>query len=70
MKQIPAMKLTNAQHCSIRALKSLRSEMQGPFAMYPGSEHYEVVFMEVRVADYPPRHFLVAPGGCVSEVLR
>lgn len=61
-----ATNVSNAQWCSIKALQHLRPlEFEGPFEMYLGAEHYEVVLMECG-----DDQFLVAPGGCITQIGR
>jgi hypothetical protein len=64
------MKLTNAQQCTIRTLKTTNEHIVGPIDLYPGSEHYEAVIMSLHKIGTRKREFLVAPGGCVSEIMR
>jgi hypothetical protein len=64
------IKLTNAQRVSIRTLQALEDKIEGPYELYPGAEHYEAVWMALHRPGTRRRQFMVAVGGCVSEILR
>lgn len=67
-------RLTIAQRCSIRTLKALKPEFTDPYPLYPGAEHYsapaEVVMMTLHESGTCARDFMIAVGGCVTEIMR